>query len=302
MGYSNFGDALSPILLEKLLGKSCVNTHAYQAQILGIGSILEYFRNRGRLADLVSCSRPLHIFSSGFLHAEGVVNYTLPFYHKRFFVRKPICHALRGKLTDARMEKILGHPTRAVLGDAGLLANLLIDTSTIEKKYDLGVIGHWSDGFQPVLRQITETIPNSILIDIKSEPYAFLRQLAECKAVLSTAMHGLIASDALRIPNAWASFNNPLVTEYKFHDYYSVFDLAKTPINLLTERFDVNTLKKIYDSYDVTDAAVSRVQADLLQAAAGMKSQLEQESTHRCKALMIRRVAQKLRQRARRYC
>lgn len=37
---ANFGDAMNPVLIERLLGKKCIYANRYQADIIGVGSIL----------------------------------------------------------------------------------------------------------------------------------------------------------------------------------------------------------------------------------------------------------------------
>lgn len=111
------------------------------------------------------------------------------------------CYALRGNLTKERIEKLTGRKQSCAIGDGGLLSNLLIKSSNVKKIYDLGVVPHYADVKNPIWNKLLSVNSNSILLDTTLPPKEFLRHLCSCKTIVSTAMHPLIASDALGIPN-----------------------------------------------------------------------------------------------------
>ena len=94
----------------------------------------------------------------------------------------------------------------------------------------------------------------------------FLHDLCECKAVISTAMHPLIACDALRIPNQWVRISEKTTSRYKFYDYYSAFDKRKEPLDLTRREFCQTELDRLVKDYDIGDEEVAKVQEDLLSA------------------------------------
>lgn len=47
-----------------------------------------------------------------------------------------------------------------------------------------------------------------------------------CKYIISSSLHGLICADSICIPNRWIKLSELLGSDFKFHDYYSVFDIT----------------------------------------------------------------------------
>lgn len=63
----------------------------------------------------------------------------------------------------------------------------------------------------------------------------FVSKVIQCNFILSSALHGLICADAFSIPNKWLVISgNVEGREYKFKDYYSVFESRKSlePVDL----------------------------------------------------------------------
>jgi hypothetical protein len=51
--------------------------------------------------------------------------------------------------------------------------------------------------------------------------------------VLSSSLHGLIAADALGVPNAWIGLSDALRGgDFKFRDYYGVFGIEPCMLGL----------------------------------------------------------------------
>ena len=110
------------------------------------------------------------------------------------------------------------------------------------------------------------SIPNSIFLDTEEDLMTFLKKLAQCKAIVSTGMHPLIAADSFNIPNQWATlygFEND-VTSYKIPDYYSALGLyEQKPIDLRKTKI---TPELIIQNYKVKKEKVLEVQQNLLNA------------------------------------
>ena len=77
-----------------------------------------------------------------------------------------------------------------------------------------------------------------------------------CKHIISSSLHGLICSDSLGIPNRWIKLSQLLGNDFKFKDYYSVFDIEPQYIELSgqesieeliskTELIDSEKMKKV---------------------------------------------------------
>ena len=257
---NNFGDAMNPILIEHLTGERCIYAGKHNAKIIGIGSILNGFtRPRfGKAITDIFCPAAT-IWTSGFIKE---VTY-------RESIRKNIRFAaLRGKITQERMEKIVGHKINTQLGDGGLLFDYLIDKKP-PKKYALGLTPHCQDLDNPIWQKIIDNFPHCILINFRDEPLKVLHQIAECDFILSTAMHGLIAADSMGIPNKWIQASKLTGDNYKFKDYYSVFNIEPKQLSVADINDGLITQKMIWelaDSYPVKRQEVKEIQAKLLQA------------------------------------
>lgn len=269
---NNFGDSLNKYIYEKIADISFVSSSFEDADCIGIGSLLDMC-----LMDKYSefIHRPLFVFSTGFGFEEG------GFFHNKDIIlperlkRNVKCFALRGKLTLERMKKLTNEDlSDVVIGDGGLLASELIDTNSIKPIYELGIVPHYADRNNPIFNEIKNKIPNSIILDVTQNPIEFLKDLAKCKAIIATAMHPLIAADSLGIPNMWVRISEETTSRYKFHDYYSAFDLDKEPYNLLENDFNEETLKNLIKNYDIPKEKLEEIKKDLKEALKLIKKEL----------------------------
>lgn len=259
----NFGDQLNKLIFKHFTGMDVVKENNKFADVIGIGSILDGLLlqdERGAVS-----SAPLNVFSSGFgFDTNGVLKRCL------------MVFAVRGKYTLAKLKKLDSVDffyKDTVLGDGGVLVPYLIE-GDCEKIYDLGIVPHYADKDNKVFEEIKNAFGDkAVILDPTEKPIEFLKKLNKCKAVISTAMHPLIACDALRIPNMWVRISEETTSRFKFDDYYSAFDLEKQPYDL-SRGFSVKDLKKVYECYDITDEAVKNIQDKLIMALLDIKKQL----------------------------
>lgn len=217
----NFGDILNITLLENFFYKEVTKGRIHNADLIMIGSMLNtiiYEKKSYKNFRHKQKNPLLNIYGSGFIQPPNSKN--------EYLLRKVKVHALRGKLSKARLEKILNKKLEnIVLGDPGLLSCKLVDKSKIEKKYSLGIIPHNYDKSNLLNNSLLENIPNSKIISVHDDPIQFLININECETILSSAMHGLIAGDSFGIPNCRLVLSDKLEGgDYKFNDYYSVFN------------------------------------------------------------------------------
>lgn len=93
------------------------------------------------------------------------------------------------------------------------------------QKYDVGIVLHHLEQNCELIKKIQLQMLSYKIIDITSESQAFISQISECGFVLSSALHGLICSDSLGIPNKHIILTDCVIGgKYKFKDYYSVFN------------------------------------------------------------------------------
>ncbi len=198
--HPNFGDALNPLLVEKLFDKKVTWSPLQEAQLTGAGSLLQWIEPIEYLL-----SSDLHIWGSGYMFDK----------EPRIESHMVISHAVRG----AHSVAFGGLPDSMVLGDPGICANLLLD-GLPPKKYAYGIIPHLWHVDDPIL-----TDPNVLkVIDVRQDPLEVISQIAECDFIFSSSLHGLIVADSLGIPNQWVKFGRPLFGgDWKFNDYYSIY-------------------------------------------------------------------------------
>lgn len=204
----NFGDYLSPLIVEMLSGKSVVYSPINKAEMMAIGSIM----NRERKAKRFMLPRRLHVWGAG-TDAPG-----LSFSSRHYY------HAVRGEKTREQVDGLKSQPA---LGDPGLLSAQWWGGRPVPaKRHRVGLIPHYVDKENPYLQQVA-TLPGVKLIDVFSPVEEVLRQIQECEFVISSSMHGLIVADAFGVPNRRVRLSQGKVSDYKFVDYYSAFGLGE---------------------------------------------------------------------------
>lgn len=199
---ANVGDALNVDLIEFLSGKQvvCPPGATKIKHLLAVGSVLD------------SMNSNTTVWGSGLIDKESLMKV------------KALGHisAVRGKLTKAALEERYQKKFDVPLGDPALLLPLIYKSSGI-KKYTFGLILHYVDKTHPIA-ELVKTMGGK-LIDVSLPPDKFIETLTSCDAVLSSAMHGLILSDAYGIPNKWIHLSDKVIgSGYKFADYYSTTD------------------------------------------------------------------------------
>jgi hypothetical protein len=208
-GRKNFGDWLSPELVRHLSGREVEHAKAGRADMVAVGSVLHRLPTHW-------WNRRVDVWGTGLMHGD-----------------KPVCarhryHALRGRLTQQQ----LGMPPVQAFGDPGLLAPLLCPRfAEIPKRFDIGLVPHHTDQSHPAIGDLQEHLPGVRVLNILSEVPDFLAEMAACRFVLSSSLHGLVIADAFQIPNAWLTVGGGLRGgDFKFRDYYSAFGLGANTV------------------------------------------------------------------------
>lgn len=206
----NFGDYLSPLLVETFSGRGVEYAPIQDADLMAVGSILGRER---KAKHWWGGKRRLHIWGTG----TGSEQARYSGHHHY--------HAVRGALTLAQIQ---GSPSSVTLGDPGLLAPWVLDRKAeqFSKKVRVGIIPHYADQSEPAVAELVSAIPGSKVIDVFSPVLQVLEEVASCDFVLSSSMHGLIVADSFAVPNQWLLLSRGRISEYKFADYYSAFGLS----------------------------------------------------------------------------
>lgn len=257
----NFGDLLNIDIFKRLSNIDVVKTDVSECEIVAIGSVFGPFFSESKMRFKkilkILLKKPVLVWGTGFIEKET----------KKLYPRRRLnVKAVRGFYTLERLkkEKFAKISKTVAIGDPGLLASMLIDTSKIQKKYDLGIIPHYVDQKNPLLNKIN--VKNSIILDITEAPEILLPKIAECKNIISSAMHGLIVSDSLGIPNIRMILSDKIFGgDYKFNDYYSVFGIKKhNRINLNYQTFSESDLNELQKKYTITQEQVHKIQKNLI--------------------------------------
>lgn len=262
----NFGDRLNIDLFYKLFNTKVQFAPVTTAEYISVGSLMEFYLKKTSfkkyfhsLLDNIF-TQEVNVLGTGFISAQKN--------EKESFRKNLNFYAVRGKLTQKRIEKIQNKSyDDLVLGDPGLLAPFLLEREKVSKKYKLGIIPHYMDKQEPCILKIAESLDNSILIDVLEQPLEVIKKIAECEAIISTSLHGLIIADSFNIPNIWAIASNKLYGgEYKFKDYYSVYNIDEPqPINLNITEFNENNIEDITKKYVIAYNNVKIVQDQLIK-------------------------------------
>jgi hypothetical protein len=167
----NFGDLLAPLLLERFSDlKNIELTSVGQADIVSVGSVLEH----------IPAGWTGYIVGSGLLREASKLKFD-PYEAKILALRGPLtAKGIRGDFA---------------LGDPGLLAAELIEPQ--EKKWEHGILPHWED--DKLVDKFLAFIPNAKVIKPSDEPLTVLKDIASCKRIVTSSLHGVILSDAFGI-------------------------------------------------------------------------------------------------------
>lgn len=262
----NFGDELNPVLLKEIFNQKVNKGRFFNSDMVMIGSMLEPFLYEKTTYKILSQkykNKPIHIFGTGFLKPPTSI--------KEKFRRKAVVHAVRGKTTQKRLELLLKKDlSEIVLGDPGLLCSKLLHSRSA-KKYTLGIVPHYVDKNSFYVKDLANAVPNSKILDIQSHPFEFLEILDQCELVVSSAMHGLIAADSLGIPNMRMILSQNISGgDYKFDDYYSVFNISNHKKIDFFSQSKIIDMKHIPDfiseSYTVAPEKVLEINDELMSA------------------------------------
>jgi pyruvyltransferase len=166
---ANFGDLLTSLLIERFSHLSSEWAEPKDAELVVVGSILEHIPE-----DWTGV-----IAGAGKLHERTQLNFP----NARIL-------AVRGPLTAKNLKG------NFVLADPGLLADELINVR--DKKYDLGIIPHWTDTKLEHDPRFTKYNPK--IIRVGNNPLGVIREISLCKKIISSSLHGIILADAFGIP------------------------------------------------------------------------------------------------------
>ncbi|MBD1422505.1 polysaccharide pyruvyl transferase family protein [Sphingobacterium chuzhouense] len=217
---ANYGDALSPRLIEELSGK--------QVQCKGISmSRKERFMAflKFDIAKIRMTILPFQKIYGGIGSIlswlpKGSLVWGTGFMNKNESFKGGKVYAVRGKLTEQKLEEQGISPTR-IYGDPALLLPLWLNEQKI-KTIKLGLIPHWKevDFFKNTYGERYH------VIDFRTKDVVGVtREITSCEYILSSSLHGIIVAHAYGIPALWIKHGYIDTDGFKFYDYFSSVDI-----------------------------------------------------------------------------
>lgn len=257
---ANMGDLLNELIVSRCFDCRVERCSFLTGEMSAIGSHLGMYTYHGgalmRLQQFINGIRQPEVYVWG----TGFINYDDCKGH--FFKRDMRFLALRGELSRRNVERMTGKTFDIPTGDAGILADRLLD-GLPEKRYELGIIPHICDLKDEAAAQLAEKYENALLINVKDEPLEVVSQIAQCRYILSSSLHGLIVADSFNVPNMHIVFGERLKGDgYKFDDYYSAYNVPHIQRDLRQEA--APSLDEIGSRYAISREMTEEKKAQLL--------------------------------------
>lgn len=202
---TNWGDAINPILIEKLFGKKIV----HQNEVYNIAS-KPIYSLVGSIINVFNTNRRVRIWGSGVSNPDKPMSY-----------KPEKVYAVRGPKTHLYLKEN-GIDAPPVYGDPVLLIDRIYQPQHLEKKFKIGIIKHYEDQ-TPELDEWVNSNPDVRFISIirdMTNPFEIIDEIVSCENIISSSLHGLILADVYKIPNLWVCFEGYEKNTYKYLDYY----------------------------------------------------------------------------------
>lgn len=151
-------------------------------------------------------------------------------------------HAKYWAVRGPRTRQLMGAPEGTVLGDPGILADLLVEREPVE--YKLGFIPHFADKSDERVVEFSKN-DHVLTIDVQKDVLEILKDVSRCEAIISSSLHGLVVADAFGLPAAWLWSDNVAGNGFKFYDYHDTFGTNREPIELTTPENVLSVVKKV---------------------------------------------------------
>lgn len=268
----NFGDILSPFIVQRLSEQSIEHKECYR------GLRYVFLETLKRLTGYVK--KPLSSINYPFqnnLHAVGSIlswgNGCSTIWGSGFmnesdgFKGESKVLAVRGKYTSEKLQK-MGFQGCNVYGDPALLLPLLYEPKKI-KSCKLGIIPHMSE----VDYFINNYADSNKIIDLRTfDVERIIEEICSCEYILSTSLHGIIVAHAYGIPALWIKKHYINTDGFKFKDYFSsvdidLYDGFESFEELLHDENKMESLFRLHSKYSLPNCNLETLRTRLLGAA-----------------------------------
>lgn len=253
-GRRNFGDELTPLLVEELWGGDYAQAFSIEdCDLLGCGSHLDlaYRSTTGKKVKI-------DVWGAGFIAEHDRVRF-----NDRFKF-----HLVRGWGSKVKVGR---EGQRIPVGDPGLIFDR-VHNPLVDKKWELGVVPHYIDqeaNSTDRLDPIVDKFSTVKWINVWDDPHTVAEQIKSCERIISSSLHGLVLADCFKVPNVWCQIGFQLAGgQFKFWDYYTAFfgpNLTKSEQNPdwlhTTFESDFDEFDRAWDTYN--RPRFGNVQADI---------------------------------------
>lgn len=276
----NWGDALNPILIHHLSGKTPIwcdypkyiklinsffskwevierQQDFFNPKVLNLLSLVDRVQNQiNSIPNKLSRSNPknaspskeIYIVVGSILHQvdKNAVVWGAGFISEKSRLRekpKSIC-AVRGPLTREIILK-QGLDCPEIYGDPALLYPKFYNPPK-EKHYKLGIVPHFADQSSYLLDRFRGN-EEVLLINVNGGINKFINDICSCDRIASSSLHGIIAADAYGVPATWINFSDKVIGNgFKFRDYFSSVGRKNNVPLAITEN---TSLQEIFESF-----------------------------------------------------
>lgn len=223
----NFGDLLGSLVLKKFTKLDSTWANPADAQLVIIGSVLDQLPPDW--SGIVAGAGKLHEKTKLILPNAKIL-------------------AVRGPLTAKGLKGDF------VSADPALLADELV--GPVDKIYDLGLVPHWTD--RTLEHEVKFLKYNPKIIRVNADPLQVIREIGQCRKIVSSSLHGIILADAFDIPRR-IEISPRMLTHahqegglFKWQDYQA--SLGKKLKIGVTEWLDHNIiLERQYELFDMLE-------------------------------------------------
>lgn len=214
-GRGNFGDILTPTILDYFNIKYEYVRHYFDAEAVCVGSIAR------RAGSNVTVLGSGIISESDRLIADADWKF------------------VRGPYTKKRVE-FFGGTCPAIYGDPALLLPLIINPS--DKENNIGIVAHNVDIHWALEKYKDQNVIGLGTRDCRT----VIDKITKCNKIISSSLHGIICAHAYGIPAAWVKPNKKLKGDnIKFKDYFASVGIEDYKISSYDSPVYIDPPKKL---------------------------------------------------------
>ncbi|MBP0495698.1 polysaccharide pyruvyl transferase family protein [Pararoseomonas indoligenes] len=198
---ANWGDALNPVLVSYLAQRPVLH-----AKELPSGTEESIYSAIG--SHLSKSNANWTVWGTGFIDSADTIK----------AAPREIA-AVRGPLSRRKLQE-LDVDCPEIFGDAAIFFPCMHQPPR-EVRWELGVIQHVREaGVVPLPAQ--DEFLSVKVIDITGELTAVIDEITSCRRIVSSSLHGIIASHSFGVPATWVKFSDkPVGDGFKFKDYWA---------------------------------------------------------------------------------